>query len=64
MQSGLFVKALTRFSPWMDLFRTSFDPPFCLQNKLLVTILWIALSKYWESESQGHMEKNIQLPCH
>lgn len=43
--------------------RTPTDLPFCLQNKLLITILWVPLSNHRNSESQGHMEMNIQLPC-
>lgn len=60
---GSFMKPLTRIGPRMDLFRTPLGPPFCLQNELLITVLWIPLSNYRKSENQGHGAMNIHLPC-
>lgn len=40
-------EGLTRINSWMDLFRIPLDPPFSLQNELLITILPLPFPSHW-----------------
>lgn len=52
------MEMLTIIRPGTDLFRTPADL-FLFAKQLLISILWITLSKQYESENLGHMDLYI-----